>query len=513
MRFYNEDLRVRTGQVDTNLEAMTDIINHAIESGYDCVLFPQLSLSGLHCNDLYSNSYFLDEIQEAHVELKSLSEKVDIVFGSVYQEDNLLYNAIFHYSKGQQVDLPIIKNGLTSYEKKYFNTKASNDVLTFGDVSYDVKFNLSEQSKQSIVFGFDPFHKHHMKPVIQGMYVNPVGISNVNNQVYLYCGSEGVDRLSTAMLSAIQLFDEEIFPFAPNWIVGVSGGLDSALTVALLSLSLGSDRVIGVNMPSEYSSAQTKGNAAHLASVLGYQSHIIPIGPMTQATQDAFAIGGLKPLENLAFENVQARLRGHSLMSFSSVYNGVICNNGNKIETALGYATLYGDAIGVIGLLGDLTKLEVGQLAQEMNTIYKTEVIPQNLIPEIHENEIKWEFAPSAELRSDQVDPMKWGYHDHLVETLMTTAVEDVMLQYLDGSIYNTKMGSYLKGYGLDHAEVFINDLEWVINTMNIAKYKRKQSPPLLVLSDNSFNDESQGPLFYSKKYQSIKDKILSQCE
>ena len=197
-------------------------------------------------------------------------------------------------------------------------------------------------------------------------------------------------------------------------------------------------------------------------------------------------------------------------MTLSSLENGVVINNGNKIEVAFGYATLYGDAIGALAILGNLNKLELGDLARDVNAIHNQEIIPINLIPVLKDTHVEWDFAPSAELAQDQFDPMKWAYHDYLVDYLLEYSVESLMEKYLDGSIKETLPGKYLTAYGLDDPIKFIDDLEWVVRTMNLAVYKRVQSPPVVRISRLGFGNETQGPVLKSHKYEDLKKKILA---
>lgn len=376
------------------------------------------------------------------------------------------------------------------------------------------------------------------------IYVNQVGVQNTGKNVVMFDGgsmivdkqkvaylpdnfthSEFITDLSnfetfdaridhkllTGYVKTVQAFDEEALAYGPKWVVGVSGGLDSSVTVALLSLALGANRVLGVTMPSQFTRDITKSNAYHLSKNLGFELQEIPIHDMVDATVRSLTKSGYEKVEGLSYENIQARLRGHTLMSVSSLVNGVVSNNGNKIETALGYATLYGDAIGALSILGDLTKIEVGQLAEEINAYYEQEMIPHNLIPSVDASSVVWEFAPSAELRDDQFDPMKWGYHDALIERLLEGSLTDILQSYLDQTIYDTPMGSFLKSYGLDDGNAFVDDLAWVVKTMRRATYKRLQTPPIIAVSDTAFGTiyrESQLPMVYTEKQAALMSQI-----
>lgn len=523
------EIRVKAGQLEENFKAIEFVVN---TSNHKTVLLPHLSLTGYHLGDLYKSSAFLDDVWSYHDKIAQLSQGNTIIMGSLLQEEGKLYQAILVFEDGMLLDNPVIKNDLNSYDVDYFHTKESEQTITILNKVWKVSFDREIADADTIVFGLDAYDKNHLEFYNAGIYINPMGLSNLKDNVYVYVGGsyqlndilQSFDSVSDAMvtdieereekiLEAVKLgitwFDEEVLPFKPKWIVGVSGGLDSSLTVALLATTLGSNRIIGVNMPSEYTRDITKSNAKHLSDALGYESYIIPIKDMTQGTKDAFAYAGFDNLEGLTYENVQARLRGHTLMTLSSLTNGVISNNGNKIETALGYATLYGDAIGVLALLGDLNKLEVGALAERLNKNQGKVIVPSNLIPKINDDQIEWDFAPSAELAQDQFDPMKWGYHDYLIEYLQGHDVESIMEAYLDGSILNLPMGPYLKAYGLDIGQAFMDDLEWVINTRNRAIYKRIQSPPILTLSKLGFPNESQRPVIKTSHYKTLKEEII----
>lgn len=371
------------------------------------------------------------------------------------------------------------------------------------------------------------------------IYVNTVGMQNSGKNVVMFDGGSYVVRgdkvlklsddfissveivdvdnfesrnfdnhkkVKQALVKALQYFDEETLPFGPKWIIGVSGGLDSSVSVSLLVEAFGKERVIGVTMPSKFTGSTTKGNAYHLANKLGFKFMEIPIGEMVDATINSLPYDEVK---GLSYENIQARLRGHTLMSISSLENGVVINNGNKIEVALGYATLYGDAIGALAILGDLNKMEVGGIAKLINE--NEEIVPKNLIPEEKDTHVDWGFAPSAELAEGQFDPMKWGYHDLLIPYLQKYSLESLLETYIDGSIFNSKMGSYLNHYGLNDPSRFIDDLMWVLKTMNNATYKRIQMPPIVSVTNEAYGmpyRESQLPLSLTQKQKQLIDRI-----
>ena len=335
----------------------------------------------------------------------------------------------------------------------------------------------------------------------------------VNNTLAQRCENKALEALTYAIYE----FDRQIFPFQPKWIIGLSGGIDSCINAALFVKALGKNRIIGYNLASKYNSDTTKENARLLARNLDIEIREGSIEDVSAASMDTLkAYGYNPPYSTLVEENVQARVRGHLLSTFASVENGVVVNNANKIEVALGYCTLYGDSIGAISPIGDLSKVQAFQLAKELNMYFNKEVISQSLIPEIVDGEIKWEMPPSAELKKNQLDPMKWYYHDYILQKLLeypTGNIEVFMESYLDGSIYQSEVGEWVKYYGLNQPEVFINDLEWLLKTFHNAVFKRIQMPPIVVMSRGAFGSdfrESQLGHIKTSKYENLKKKILA---
>ncbi len=323
-------------------------------------------------------------------------------------------------------------------------------------------------------------------------------------------------KVLNALLTAIMEMDKQVFNSSVKWIIGLSGGLDSTINAALLTMALGNDRIIGYNLASQYNSDTTKNNAHILANKLGIELRVGSIEKLTEATISTIQeYGYTEEYGSLVYENIQARLRGHLLSTFSSIEKGVVINNGNKVEVALGYCTLYGDAIGAFSPLGDCTKVQLFEISKQINDIYQDEIIPYNLLPEINEGKIEWLMPPSAELKDAQLDPMKWFYHDWLIEKLLqypSFGIEDIMQSYLDNTIYDTQIGQWIKYYGLDDPSAFIKDIEWVLNTMSNNLFKRFQMPPIVMITSGSFgNDfrESQFKADQSERFIQLKEEIL----
>ncbi|WP_071441041.1 NAD(+) synthase [Traorella massiliensis] len=334
------------------------------------------------------------------------------------------------------------------------------------------------------------------------------------NETYL--ADKCQNKLTKALITAIREFDQQVFQSRFKWIIGLSGGLDSSVNAALLTLSLGKERVIGLNMATRYNSSATIDNAHKLAHALGIECRDGIIQKLVEEQIECLKQYTQKEISEFAIENIQARIRGSILSAISQIENGVVINNGNKIEGALGYATLYGDTIGCLAPLQDVTKVELFEIARSINESLDKEVIPYNLLPEVENDHIKWETPPSAELKNNQLDPMKWFYHDQIIQILTEYpgyGIEKLMQQYLDKSIYETELGKWIRYYGLDDPQKFIEDLEWVLQKFQLGVFKRLQTPPIVMVSRGCFgSDFRENQVSYEKSntYLALKEAILA---
>ncbi|MDF2806080.1 MAG: synthase, partial [Cellulosimicrobium sp.] len=232
-------------------------------------------------------------------------------------------------------------------------------------------------------------------------------------------------------------------------LLGVSGGIDSALTAAIAADAIGGENVVGVSMPSQYSSDHSKDDAADLAKRLGADYRVQPIAPMVEAFQGELA------LEGVAEENLQARVRGVILMAISNREGHLVIAPGNKSELATGYATIYdAGSIGGFAPLKDVDKSRVWQLARWRNN----QAVDRGEIPPIPESSIT--KPPSAELRPGQTDQDSLPPYDLLDEVL------DAYIEHAEGR-------AELLARGFDPEVV-----DKVVTLVDRAEWKRRQYPP-----------------------------------
>ncbi len=252
-------------------------------------------------------------------------------------------------------------------------------------------------------------------------------------------------------------------------VVGLSGGIDSAVVCAIAVEALGKENVLAVSMPSRYSSEGSKSDARILAENLGIEFRVIPIEPVFESYLSVFN-GDNSAIGDLAEENIQARIRGNYLMFISNREGHIVLTTGNKSELAMGYCTLYGDMSGSLAPIADVPKTMVYELAKYINR--RKEIIPISII----------EKAPSAELRPNQKDEDSLPPYKILDEILKMYIEENRSVKEIVEKGYDEKL---------------VKD---VINKVNRIEYKRKQAAPVLKVTTKAFGIGRRMPIVHNFK-------------
>lgn len=279
--------------------------------------------------------------------------------------------------------------------------------------------------------------------------------SSLNDTTKSITSDSKYDQIEKALICGIKDYFKKLgFKKA---VIGLSGGIDSALTFALACKAIGPENVHGILMPSQYSSDHSISDALELAKNLGASSDTIEIKPLFESFEKS-----LEPIfkgapYDVTEENLQARIRGVLLMAYSNKKGNIVLNTSNKSEAAVGYGTLYGDMCGGLSVLGDLYKTEVFALSRHMNR--NGIVIPENTINK----------PPSAELRPDQKDSDSLPDYEIL---------DQLLFEYIE----NRKGRNQLIELGFEESLV-----DRVMRLVNINEYKRYQTAPTLRMSDKSF--------------------------
>lgn len=442
-----------------------------------------------------------------------------------------------------------IKIGVILCEDMWHEDYPINPTEEFVNNGAEIIFNLSASP-----WTWQKNRKRHKvvkclleKNPVPFIYVNNTGIQNTGKNIVIFDGSStAYDRnggiifeippyesgvrdfvfdedgdvvMATERGDTKELYEalrcaisESMKTFPPRMrkvVVGLSGGIDSALSAALFVDVLGPENVIAINMPSQYNSQTIKDIARDIAKNLGVKYEVVPIEDIVDSIANA---NNIKP-DTLAYENIQARVRMEILAAKAQDIGGVFSCNSNKVEMALGYGTLYGDVAGFMAVLGDLVKREEYQLADHMNReVYKREVIPV----------VCMTMTPTAELKENQKDPFDYGnldrrgYHDEMVRAFVEFRrnPEWFLEQYAKRTLEKELMlegGSLARLFG--SASEFIKDLEKNWNRFHESCFKRIQSAPIPIVSKRAFGTDLREailPAYLTQRYHDLKKMILA---
>ena len=510
----------KVGDTSGNAELIIAAAKHASSIGADIVLSPELSLAGYPAEDLLFSPTFQTAIDEALQKiLAAVPKDITILVGlPLTAENNIRHNACVIIRNGRVIGAHK-KSALPNYsvfdEKRYFDapdasvfsfetggdsyavliceemwqpgfadavakTNAANTLVLNGSPFFTGK--QRERHEAAASFAKTANSKVYYANCIGGQddlvfdgasfVVNPDG--KLVGQLSAFCETNGfADSIipypddTPATVAALQLGLRDYVQkssFADGVLLGLSGGVDSALVASLAADALGASQVMTVMMPTQYTSTESLEDAAWLAHNLGIEHAVMPLADSITALQQT-----VSPLlihrsnDNITAENLQARLRGMLLMTLSNNRNLLLLATGNKSEIAVGYSTLYGDTNGGFAPIKDALKTEVWELCRHRNN--DGEVIPERIIRR----------APTAELRANQTDQ----------DTLPPYPLLDAILS---DHLSHLPVAEMQKKYD----KIVLNDFYRRLST---SEYKRRQAPPGTKISRCSFGRDWRMPI------------------
>lgn len=518
------------GNLEANAQKMLEQANEAKKQNADLIIFPELSSIGYPAEDLLLRPSLTKRTQQVFGQLKTVKDIV-MVFGFVNQtEDGQRYNAAAVMKDGQVLGV-YNKQNLPNYsvfdEKRYFTEGHQHLVFEylghkFGVLICEDVWSLStvQQLAQlnvetALVLNASPYEvgkpQHRvetMSALAKQMNLNLVYANQVGGQDDLiFDGTSFVIAKNGSVVLQAESFKESLY-FAeyeaeqqafkanalppaldtmaeiyqslvmatrdyvqrsgfPGVILGLSGGIDSALTLAIAADAIGADKVQAVMMPYTYTAQISVEDAAEQAKSMGVTFGIAEINPIVNSfMQTLYPFFGNSPADATE-ENLQARARGTLLMGLSNKFGNLVLSTGNKSELAVGYCTLYGDMVGGFSVLKDVYKTIVFELAKYRNSISDKPVIPERVITR----------PPSAELRPDQKDQDSLPPYD-VLDAILYAYIEEDMSQ--DDII--------AKGFD---AEVVAK----VIRLVDFNEYKRRQGAIGPRISSRAFSRERRYPI------------------
>ena len=391
MKIAIAQIKYKTADFDFNRE---NIIKHITETDCDLIIFPQADIEATGGKDLGYDEKCLQAEAEMYNKIAENNYDKAVLIGDVLIKDGVPNQVEFFELNGKKIfvtdefvedvdcDLYILS------KNKYFVMNGNNDFRSSISPNSDfIYINLIGMADENIFAG-ESFAKNKNNEYVAGFPLceEKVEVVDFNSPVELKedCSEERIFKVITFALK--EYCENTGFK---KVILGLSGGIDSALTAALAVNALGKENVLGVLMPSMFSSDGSVIDSVNLAQNLGIKTVKHSITPLFDNFMEKIAH---ERRHDLAEENLQARLRGLILMFFSNRNNYLLLSTGNKSEAAMGYGTLYGDLAGGYNLICDLTKTNVYKLSNYINR--NNEIIPQEIIDK----------APSAELRPNQKD-------------------------------------------------------------------------------------------------------------
>ncbi len=519
MRITMAQINPVVGDIAGNAKQIISVCNqHADES--DLIIFPELVLSGYQPEDLILNNNFINQCQKhaQHIAIKCKNSPA-IIIGSPWSNDrNERQNCAIFIHEGE------IKHIIPKRELPNYGVFDEKRVFTSGDFSTpidymghklgigicedfwfsDVVQNLKNNGANLLIsINGSPFDTHKPQKRLDVMrervaetnlpllYINQIG----GQDETVYDGGSFSLHDNGDLADHFMFFYDHVetiqFPFSgvmthtppaknqliynalktslhdyvtknnfPGVLLGLSGGIDSALSAVIAVDALGADKVHCVMMPSQYTSQESLDDAKILAENLGCKYEVLDIQPAMNAYHTM-----LPNLSDIALENIQSRARGMTLMALSNTNGKMVLSTGNKSEMAIGYATLYGDMCGGFNALKDVYKTKVYELSRWRNE--QEFVMPENIIIR----------APSAELRPDQTDQDSLPDYN-ILDTILYKLIEEKQ------SITN------IVECGFD-----IDTVTRINTLLTRAEYKRHQSPPGVKISTCAFGMERRMPM------------------
>ncbi len=530
-------INLLVGAISSNKTKIIQTAEYARDhENADVIVFPELSITGYPPEDLLLRPDFITQAQIAVHEIAQAVQGIDIVLGFPEKDDNKLYNSAAVLRDGE-ILTQYRKNALPNFgvfdEQRYFN--AANQVCLFTAKNTTIGITICEDIWQQgfieknkaagaeliLTLNASPFHsgKIHLREEIACrqakqaklplVYVNTVG----GQDELIFDGASFVVNAQGEVTFRAEEFIEQIAVIefdnnvpvkstcAPLYnkisseykalvlgvrdyvqkngfrgaLLGLSGGIDSALVLAIAADALGADQVEAVLMPSKYTQDMSNEDAVLEAKALGVNYHTIAIEPAVTAFTSMLSDIFKGSKKDTTEENIQARCRGVLLMALSNKQGKLLLTTGNKSEMSVGYATLYGDMAGGFAPIKDVPKLLVYQLAEYRNTL--SPVIPQRVITR----------PPSAELAPDQIDE----------DSLPPYSILDPILEmYVEQDKSATDIQA--AGYQLE-------DINRAISLVDRNEYKRRQAPPGIRITPRAFGRDRRYPI--TSGYRGVLEK------
>ncbi len=525
MWFYAAQLNPTIADLSKNREKIVTAIERAKKEGADLIIFPELALTGYPPQDLLFMPHFLDAVEKEAKKIEAATGVITALVGMPRRHGKKLYNSCVIYQNGKELkcyDKRLLPNDDVFSEKRYFEPGNCEVIFEiqgkrvavlicediWGEGPNDPVASLHGKGVDLLlVLNASPYYlgKSDLREEVVKRVAKQLGCQvftcnqvGANDQLIFDGYSVLIDKNGEIALRLKGFAEEErliddskpeslkiregveenfealklgLFDYCQKLgfkkvLLGLSGGIDSAVVAAIATAALGKENVLGVLMPSRYSSEDSIEDAALLAKNLGIETLNLPIEEMHKSALQTLEVPFEGLNQDITEENIQSRIRGLLLMALSNKFGRLLLNTGNKSEMALGYCTLYGDMCGALSLIGDLPKGAVYDLANWINR--DQELIPKRSISK----------EPTAELRPDQKD----------VDTLPPYSIVDqVVIGYIEDHLSPEEIAK--------RGNIELSLVKELIRLIHLNEYKRRQAPPILKVSHKTFSAGRHYPI------------------
>ncbi len=503
------------GKLQANFEQISEHLSDSNLDSEDIMFFPANSLEGAYLYKDIISGWYQTEVRQYLKKILTHPSRNAFILGAILPTDGIgLQNTLIFISENK-IKACITKRNLSFEEQKYCRKGDGVQLVTHNNKNWAIGFyddfedflkkENSGHIDHVVCFGSEFFtgkesldqRNLFLREISIRLSAYTIFINRAGSAIpFLYTGGSSVlnrngslccqsllfqNSYDTIDLDNLSVQEPEVYPsialsytaltmgiqsyFRKNKfkkaVLGLSGGIDSALVATLAVAALGNENVTGILMPSDFSSEHSITDAVELAENLKIKYEVVPIKPLFALLNETLSPVFKDVSFGLTEENMQARLRGIILMSVSNKTGALLLNTSNKSEVAVGYGTLYGDMCGSLAILGDLYKTDVFEMSRWINRCGI--IIPQNTI----------EKAPSAELRPNQKDSDSLPEYSILDKILHAFIEEEKSCE--------------------DICQIYGFDPEMVNKTIKLVKaneYKRRQAAPILKLSPTTFGLE-----------------------
>ena len=428
------------GAINENSEKIEDYIRKAQKQNVEILIFPRNIILGINSKDLKNDKTLFIQCEEVKKNLRKKYKNIKLLFENEQIESFKVNNEGWKYSFGKfknlfentiiQKGIHIFVNPVGAFDEKIYEGRSfatyDGRIIALGKflkedliiLDYDANLPLKTHSFEEETFKLLSF-----------------GVKD-------YCQKTGFKKA----------------------VLGLSGGLDSAITAAIACDALGAENVLGITMPSKFSTKGSYNDSFELAKNLGMKCIEKPIKSLFDEFISSIQEG--KIYNDLAEENIQPRIRALILMNYSNRENRLLLSTGNKSECAMGYCTLYGDTCGGLNPIADVFKTDLYKISNWVNKSKKREIIPQNILTK----------APSAELRPNQKDEDSLPPYEIL---------DDILRKYIEEEMSVEEISK-------DYDENFVKE---IIRKLNFNEFKRHQSTLFFEISKKSLGTDRNFPI------------------